>query len=127
MRDGVMPSRRLDSFSRYSMPKTESNRPALMLSSCEETGETRPNACCITKRVSLPLPFQRGSAWARTKTSTGSPEGETWRSRLATLRRNVPFPPEPTVVGRNPFTNLPPESIEATSPREFTAGANGST
>ena len=59
------------------MPKTESNRPALMLSSCEEKGATRPNACCSTSWVSLPFPFHRGSAWARTNTSTGSPEGVT--------------------------------------------------
>jgi len=29
--------------------------------------------------------------------------------------------------GKKPFVNLPPESVDATSPREFTAVAKGST
>ena len=32
-----------------------------------------------------------------------------------------------TVRGKNPFVNRPPESMDATSPREFTAGAKVST
>jgi hypothetical protein len=36
-------------------------------------------------------------------------------------------PPSPSERGRKPLVKRPPLSIEATSPREFTAGAKGST
>ena len=47
--------RRLASFSRYSMPKTESNLPTLRANSCEAKGITRAKACSASTRVDSPI------------------------------------------------------------------------
>ena len=56
IRDGVTPVLKFASFSRYSMPKTESNLPIENASSSELNGAIFANACSTITRVSFPDP-----------------------------------------------------------------------
>ena len=71
--------------------------------------------------------MKRGRNCTREKTISGAEAGAYLRSTSSVLSRNDAFPPIPTERGRNPFTNRPFELVDATSPREFTAGAKVST
>jgi len=109
------------------MPNTESNLPMLMASSCESNGMKRPKACSRNGRVSSPREENRGRICSREKISSGAPGVVYLKSKLTVLIRNDGRPPIPTDRGKNPLVSRPPGSFEATSPRELTAGANGST
>ena len=61
------------------------------------------------------------------KIVSGADGGAYFRSTATVLTRNEGRPPMPTECGRKPFVKSPRESVDATSPRELTAGANVST
>src|SRR5262252_1361702 len=93
MSDGVMLVRRFDSFSRYSMPKTESNLPIESANSAEENGMMRANACSTSTVVELPVDKYRGSSWMREKSRIGAVVPTYFRSRSKVLSRNDGCPP----------------------------------
>ena len=66
--------RKLAWLSRYSMPKTESNLPALTKSSLPRMGVTRPKACSSSTMVWLPLPGppKRGKSCSRVNAMMGA-------------------------------------------------------
>ncbi len=103
------------------MPNTESKRPSEMENSCDENGVTLPNACCSSNRVASPVGSKRGIICARTNTITGICGGANRTSSDAVFNMNDGRPSMPMLRGRNPFVKRPPLSVDATSPREFTA------
>jgi hypothetical protein len=111
------------------MPNTESNLPTLSASSWLSNGTRRPNACSTTTRVpSPPVWMKRGKNCTREKIVSGDPGAAYFRSTSSVLSRNDGRLPIPADRGRKPFTVRPgPGSVDAASPREFTAGANPST
>src|SRR5471030_1867671 len=125
MSEGVMLVRRLDSFCRYSIQKTESNLRMESASSCELKGISRAKACSTRTRVLLPVESKRGNICTRLKSRMGATEGTYFRSTSKVLSMNDGWPPMPIERGRKPLTKRVVE-VEATSPREFTAVAKGS-
>ena len=113
------------------MPNTESTLPTLSASSWLSNGTRRPNACSTTTRVPSPpspRPKKRGTNCTREKNITGAPGTAYLMSTSSVFSKNDGRPPIPAVRGRNPLTVRPgPGSIDAASPREFTAGAKPST
>ena len=113
------------------MPNTESNLPTVSASSWLSNGTSRPNACSTTTRVASPtspLSLKRGTNCTRENTVSGAPGAVYFRSTFSVLSRNDGRPPMPADRGRKPFTTRPgPGSVDAASPREFTAGAKAST
>ena len=63
----------------------------------------------------------------RVKTVSGAVGALYLRLTATVLTRNEGRPPMPTERGKKPFVSRPCESVDATSPREFTAGAKVST
>ena len=109
------------------MPNTESNLPTLSASSWLSNGTRRPKACSTNTRVSSPCPEAREELHAREDRHRRRRRRAYLKSTATVLTRNDGRPPIPTDRGRNPLTKRPPGSVDATSPREFTAGANVST
>ena len=90
--EGVMPVRRFASFSRYSMPKTESLLPIASASSWVENGRMRAKACWAITRVASPLPAKRGSTCSRAKIKSGRLAGAYCTSRSTVLRKAPAWP-----------------------------------
>ena len=71
----MTPVRRLASFSRYSIPNTESDLPAVRANSCDANGVRRANACSTRTRVFSPADEKRGKSWKRVNSKSGAAAG----------------------------------------------------